>query len=144
MDISVIIVSYNVKAFLEKCLLSVLRAIGNLEVEVIVVDNNSVDDSVHFIRTRFPEVIVVSNTENMGFSKANNIGLEHASGEYVLILNPDTVVSENTLRTCVNFINGHENAGIVGVKMLDGTGTFLPESKRGLPSPWTSFSNTAV
>jgi GT2 family glycosyltransferase len=138
-DISVIIVSYNVKAFLEKCLISVLRAMGDLKVEVIVVDNNSVDDSVHYIRSRFPEVCVISNTENAGFSKANNKGLKRAKGEFVLVLNPDTVVSEDTFSTCIHFMNKHEDAGIVGVKMLDGTGTYLPESKRGLPSPWTSF-----
>jgi GT2 family glycosyltransferase len=138
-DISVIIVSYNVKAFLEKCLISVLRASSDLNVEVIVVDNNSVDDSVPYIKSRFPDVCVVSNSDNLGFSKANNIGLDRATGEYILILNPDTVVSEDTFSTCIDFINMHEDAGIIGVKMLDGTGTYLPESKRGLPSPWTSF-----
>ena len=116
-----------------------MRAVGDLKVEVIVVDNNSVDDSVNYIRSRFPEVLVIANTENLGFSKANNIGLERARGEFVLILNPDTVVSEDTFTTCIDFINNHEDAGIIGVKMLDGTGTYLPESKRGLPSPGTSF-----
>jgi len=138
-DISVIIVSYNVKAFLEKCLISVFRATGDLEVEIIVVDNNSVDDTVLYIRNRFPEVLVIDNAENIGFSKANNIGLRQAKGEFVLVLNPDTVVNEDTLATCMDFMEGHQDAGIVGVKMLDGTGTYLPESKRGLPSPWTSF-----
>ncbi len=119
--------------------MSVLRAAGDFKVEIIVVDNNSVDDSVDFIRSRFPEVYVIANSDNLGFSKANNIGLKRAKGKFVLVLNPDTIVSEDTFTTCIEFMESHADAGIVGVKMLDGTGTYLPESKRGLPSPWTSF-----
>ena len=145
MDVSVIIVSYNVSAFLEKCLLSVLRSVGDLDVEVIVVDNNSVDNSAEMVRDHFPEVQLIANSDNKGFAKANNQGIEEASGDYILILNPDTVVTEDTLSTCVRFMREHEDAGAVGVKMVDGTGTFLPESKRGLPSPMSSlFKMTGV
>ena len=141
MKLSVVIVNYNVCYFLEQALLSVRRAAEKLEqpVEVFVVDNNSVDGSVAMVRTRFPEIILIENKDNPGFSVANNQALREAQGEYILLLNPDTVVEEDTFRACCAFMDDHPNAGGLGVKMLDGQGKFLPESKRGLPTPWVAF-----
>ncbi|UYZ60990.1 glycosyltransferase family 2 protein [Hymenobacter latericus] len=139
--LSVVIVNYNVCYFLEQTLLSVRRAVEKLgqPVEVFVVDNNSVDRSVAMVRQRFPEVILIENQDNPGFSKANNQALRQAKGEYLLLLNPDTVVEEDTFRACCEFMDAHPKAGGLGVKMLDGQGKFLPESKRSLPTPWIAF-----
>ncbi|GGF19268.1 hypothetical protein GCM10011383_33550 [Hymenobacter cavernae] len=139
--LSIIIVNYNVSYFLEQTLLSVRRAVEKwgAATEVIVVDNNSVDGSVAMVRARFPEVLLIENTDNPGFSKANNQAIRRARGEYVLLLNPDTVVEEDTLQACANFMDQHPDGGALGVKMLDGQGKFLPESKRGLPTPWVAF-----
>ncbi|GAB3236282.1 glycosyltransferase [Hymenobacter seoulensis] len=139
--LSVVIVNYNVCFFLEQALLSVRWAIEKFgqPVEVFVVDNNSVDGSVAMVQARFPEVILIENKENLGFSKANNQALAQARGQYVLLLNPDTVVEENTFRLCCEFMQQHPEAGGLGVKMLDGQGKFLPESKRSLPTPWVAF-----
>ncbi|UOQ76339.1 glycosyltransferase family 2 protein [Hymenobacter sp. 5516J-16] len=139
--LSVVIVNYNVCYFLEQALLSVRRAVEKLgrPVEVFVVDNNSVDGSVAMVKTRFPEVILIENHDNPGFSKANNQALRRVQGQYVLLLNPDTVVEEDTFRLCCEFMDQHPKAGGLGVKMLDGQGMFLPESKRGLPTPWVAF-----
>ncbi|MBC3542419.1 glycosyltransferase family 2 protein [Rufibacter sediminis] len=139
-DLSVIIVNYNVSYFLEQCLLSVRRAAQKLRVEVFVVDNNSVDGSVEMVQRRFPEVILLANKENLGFSKANNQAIRQAQGKYVLLLNPDTVVEEDTFLKCFRFMEANPAAGALGVKMMDGAGKFLPESKRGLPTPWVAFS----
>ncbi|SHL49189.1 glycosyltransferase family 2 protein [Hymenobacter psychrotolerans] len=141
MKLSVVIVNYNVCYFLEQALLSVRRAVEKLgqPVEVFVVDNNSVDGSVAMVKARFPEVILIENKDNPGFSKANNQALRIATGEYQLLLNPDTVVEEDTFRICCEFMDAHPNTGGLGVKMLDGQGKFLPESKRGLPTPWVAF-----
>ena len=139
MKLSVIIVNYNVKYFLEQVLLSVQKAAEGLAVEIIVVDNNSVDGSVNMVQEKFPEVILIVNKENTGFSVANNQGIRIAKGEYVLLLNPDTVVSEDTFQKTLAFMDKHPDAGALGVKMYDGTGHFLPESKRGLPTPATAF-----
>jgi GT2 family glycosyltransferase len=139
--LSVVIVNYNVCYFLEQALLSVRKAVARLgePAEVFVVDNNSVDGSVAMVRARFPEVILLENKENPGFSKANNQALRVARGQYVLLLNPDTVVEEDTFRLCCAFMDAHPAAGGLGVKMLDGQGRFLPESKRGLPTPRVAF-----
>ncbi|AHJ96649.1 glycosyltransferase family 2 protein [Hymenobacter swuensis] len=139
--LSVVIVNYNVCYFLEQALLSVRRAVEKLgePVEVFVVDNNSVDGSVAMVKARFPEVILLANKDNPGFSKANNQALRRATGEYQLLLNPDTVVEEDTFRLCCGFMDQHPRCGGLGVKMLDGQGQFLPESKRGLPTPWVAF-----
>lgn len=137
--ISVIIVNYNVKHFLEQCLYSVQAAVAGLDAEVFVVDNNSTDGSVDYLRPRFPEVIFIENKDNPGFAKANNQAIRQCNGEYVLLLNPDTVIGEESLRTLCFFMDEHPNAGGIGVKMLDGHGVFLPESKRSFPSPWVSF-----
>ena len=142
MKLSVIIVNYNVKYFLEQALLSVRRASRNQEVEVWVVDNNSVDDSVPMVREKFPEVNLIANHHNPGFSTANNQAIRQCSGEYVLLLNPDTVVEEDTFEQCIDFMDTHPEAGGLGVRMIDGTGKFLPESKRGFPSPWVAFCKT--
>lgn len=142
MDLSVVVVNYNVRYFLEQALLSVRRAVGNLEVEVWVVDNNSVDDSVAMVREKFPEVKLIVNKENTGFAVANNQAIRLCSGRYVLLLNPDTVVEEDTFQKCVSFMDAHPDAGGLGVRMIDGSGKFLPESKRGFPSPWAAFCKT--
>jgi len=134
-----VIVNYNVKHFLEQCLHSVRRAMDGLKGEVFVVDNNSVDGSVSEIRQKFPRVEIIENRENLGFSKANNQAIRRTSGRYVLLLNPDTVVEEDTFRKCVDFMDTHPDAGALGVKMIDGKGEFLPESKRSLPTPVVSF-----
>jgi GT2 family glycosyltransferase len=140
--LSIIIVNYNVKYFLEQALLSVRKAAQGLAVEVWVVDNNSVDDSVPMVREKFPEVRLIANTDNPGFAVANNQAIRQASGEYVLLLNPDTVVEEDTFRQCLAFMDAHPEAGGLGVRMIDGSGKFLPESKRGFPSPWVAFCKT--
>ncbi|GAB6011090.1 glycosyltransferase family 2 protein [Viscerimonas tarda] len=139
MKLSIIIVNYNVRYLLEQCLLSVFASNRNFDIEVIVVDNNSSDGSINYLRPKFPEVIFIENTDNPGFAKANNQAYKIAQGEYILLLNPDTLLGENILdRTC-NFLDTHPGAGAVGVKMINSFGKFLPESKRGFPSPWTSF-----
>ncbi len=137
--LSVIIVNYNVEYFLEQCLYSVRRAAFALPCEIIVVDNNSVDGSVAMVLEKFPEVILISNKENTGFSRANNQGIAIAKGKYILLLNPDTLVEEDTFAKSVAFMESHTEAGGLGVKMIDGKGRFLPESKRGLPTPAVAF-----
>jgi GT2 family glycosyltransferase len=139
MKLTVVIVNYNVKYFLEQALYSVRRASQKLEVEVYVVDNTSVDGSNEMVREKFPEVKLIANKENVGFSVANNQAIRESKGEYVLLLNPDTVVQEDTFDNVVSFMDHHPNAGGLGIKMLDGKGNFLPESKRGLPTPAVAF-----
>lgn len=139
MKLSVIIVNYNVEHFLEQCLLSVRNATKNLKTEVFVVDNNSVDGSVSMVKEKFPEVILIDNKVNFGFSKANNQAIVQSNGEYILLLNPDTLVEEDTFEKIVAFMDSHPDAGGLGVKMVDGKGKFLPESKRGLPTPAVAF-----
>lgn len=139
--LSVIIVNYNVKFFLQQAIRYALRSAEYYErktthkIELIVVDNNSSDDSIESIKQQFSNLIILENKENKGFSKANNQGIELAKGEYVLLLNPDTIVQEDTFDTCIKFMDLHREIGGLGVKMIDGRGIFLPESKRGLPSP---------
>ena len=139
MKLSVIIVNYNVQYFLENCLNSVYNSSTIIDFEVFVVDNNSVDGSLQMLAEKFPQTKVIANKDNRGFSVANNQAIKEAKGEYVLLLNPDTVVEENTFKVCCDFFDSHEKAGGLGVKMLDGKGTFLPESKRGLPTPAVAF-----
>ncbi|NOT38459.1 MAG: glycosyltransferase, partial [Saprospiraceae bacterium] len=139
MDLSVVIVNYNVSHFLEQCIVSVQKALKGIAAEIIVVDNNSVDDSCAMVSSQFPDVILVQNDNNLGFSKANNIGIRLAKGEYVLLLNPDTIVHESCLSTCLKYMQEHKEVGGIGVKMLDGSGRLLPESKRGFPTAWVSF-----
>ncbi len=139
MKLSVVIVNYNVARFLEQCLRSVFDSKVNFDFEVFVVDNNSVDDSVEMIKRIFPEVILIENKKNLGFSKANNQAIRRSEGEYVLLLNPDTLLEPDTLQLTVDFMDNHSDAGGLGVMMLDGKGNFLPESKRGLPTPAAAF-----
>ncbi|MCF8360005.1 MAG: glycosyltransferase [Prolixibacteraceae bacterium] len=139
MKLSVIIVNYNVKHFLEQCLHSVEKACKNIDAEIFVVDNNSVDGSTGMLIHKFPNVNLILNKRNLGFSKANNQAMRKATGEYVLLLNPDTVVEEQTFSKVIAFMDDHPEAGGLGVKMIDGKGKFLPESKRGLPTPWVAF-----
>lgn len=121
--------------FLELCLKSVVAATSKIDAEIIVVDNQSTDDSCNMLKTNFPEVKLIENTVNYGFSKGNNIGVAEAKGEYVCILNPDTVVSEDTFIKILEFAEKESHLGIVGCKLIDGTGAFLQESKRNVPTP---------
>jgi GT2 family glycosyltransferase len=139
MKLSVVIVNYNVEHFLEQCLHSVFKALKHTTAEVFVVDNNSVDGSVAMVREKFPQAILIENKKNTGFSYANNQAIKAAKGEYVLLLNPDTVVEEDTFEKVIAFMDKHPEAGGLGVKMIDGKGVFLPESKRGLPTPSVAF-----
>lgn len=135
MQLSVIVLNYNVRYHLELCLLSVTRAIKNIKAEIIVVDNASSDDSLEMLAERFPQIKVIANRENLGFSKANNLGVKEARGQYVCILNPDTVLPEDCFEHLLAFAENKEKLGAVGIRLIDGTGAFLPESKRNLPTP---------
>ncbi|MFQ7114636.1 glycosyltransferase family 2 protein, partial [Hallella bergensis] len=139
MKLSIIIVSYNVKYYLEQCLLSVRRAIEGIDAEVIVIDNNSQDGSVDYLSKRFPDVIFLKSDQNLGFARANNKVIKHSRGEYVLLLNPDTVVGEDVLRESLRFMETHPKAGGAGVRMLKTNGADAKESRRGIPTPMTSF-----
>jgi GT2 family glycosyltransferase len=139
MKLSVIIVNYNVKYFLQQCLTSVFKSLEKVVGEVWVVDNNSVDGSVEMVKKEFPAVRLIANKENLGFSRANNQAIRKANGEYILLLNPDTIVEESTFSKVVEFMDAHPEAGGLGVKMIDGKGNFLPESKRGIPTPEVAF-----
>ncbi|TVZ53285.1 glycosyltransferase family 2 protein [Dokdonia sp. Hel_I_53] len=139
MKLSIIIVNYNVQHYLELCLDSVVAATRNIDSEVIVVDNASVDESVAMLVRKFPDVIVITNTSNLGFSKANNLGVGAATGEYICILNPDTVLGEHVFDEVFAFAKAKKTPGIIGVRLVDGTGHFLPESKRNIPTPSVSL-----
>ncbi|MDR2085439.1 MAG: glycosyltransferase family 2 protein [Bacteroidales bacterium] len=139
MKLSIVIVNYNVKYFLEQCLISVQDAVKDIQNEIFVVDNNSVDDSLEMLYERFPDIHIIANKENVGFSKANNQAIRLAKGEYILLLNPDTVVEHDTFKKMLKFMDEHPDAGGLGIKMVDGKGNFLPESKRSLPTPAVSF-----
>lgn len=137
--LSIIIVNYNVKHFIEQCLISVFNAINDIETEVFVVDNNSVDGSCTMINEKFPQVNLIENKKNYGFSYANNQAIKKARGEYILLLNPDTVVEEDSFEKCIQFMDTKPECGGLTVKMIDGKGRFLPESKRALPTPKVAF-----
>ncbi len=139
MKLSIVIVNYNVKHFLRQCLISVFDALVNIEAEVFVVDNNSSDDSINMVYEEFPQVNVIANKTNFGFSKANNQAINKAVGEYVLLLNPDTLVEKDTFEKCLFYMDQNPDVGNVGVKMINGKGEFLPESKRSLPVPEVAF-----
>jgi GT2 family glycosyltransferase len=140
MQLSVIILNYNVRYFLEQCVLSVQSALETIEGEIIVVDNNSQDGSCAMMKQRFSDIQLIENKENIGFPKGNNLGVAAAKGEYICILNPDTLVAEDTFAKVLAFAQQKVDLGIVGVKLIDGTSNFLPESKRGIPTPWTAFT----
>lgn len=146
MQLSVIILNYNVRYFLEQCVLSVQKALEGIDGEIIVIDNNSSDGSCSMMKELFPNVKLIENKENLGFPKGNNIGVTQAKGEYICILNPDTVVAEDTFEKILNFVTlssvevPNSEIGIIGCKLIDGKGNFLPESKRGVPTPWVAFT----
>lgn len=137
--VTTVIVNYRLKYFLEQTLLSVREAYTKIPGHTIVIDNNSGDDSIDFLKERFPDVTFICNTENAGFAKANNQGFTLADTDYILVLNPDTIIGENTLKDTVEFMDSHNDCAAIGVKMIDGNGNFLPESKRSFPSIWNSF-----
>ncbi|WP_127132633.1 glycosyltransferase family 2 protein [Pseudoflavitalea rhizosphaerae] len=142
MRLSVIIVNYNVKYFLEQCLCSVMKAIaalGEAAAEVIVVDNQSTDGSVEYLRPKFPSVFFIENRGNSGFGRANNQAVQMSKGEFILFLNPDTIVEENSFTGCLAEMQRQPDLGAMGIRMVDGGGKYLPESKRGFPTPWVSF-----
>lgn len=144
MILSVVIVSYNVRFFLEQCLSSLRKAVAFSDLlrgntEVFVVDNASSDGGIDFLLPLFPAFRFIHNAENLGFAKANNQALTHCSGEFVLFLNPDTILTEDCLDKCLSFFRSKSNAGALGVHMVDGSGRFLKESKRGFPGPGPSF-----
>lgn len=139
MDLTVVIVSYNVSALLRQCLKTVYRAKQGINCEIYVVDNNSTDGSCSVVRQEFPDVNLIENNTNTGFSAATNQALRLAKGRYVLLLNPDTLLEENSLSGCIGFMKSHQDAGALGVKMVNGQGEYLPESKRCLPSVSSAF-----
>lgn len=139
MQLSVIILNYNVRYFLEQCVLSVQKALDGIDGEIIVIDNNSSDDSCAMMKQGFPNIKLIENKENVGFPKGNNIGVAQAKGDYICILNPDTVVAEDTFKKLL--AKSYQlTSGIIGCKLIDGTGNFLPECKRGIPTPWVAFT----
>jgi GT2 family glycosyltransferase len=148
MQLSVIILNYNVRYFLEQCVLSVQKAMEGIDGEVIVIDNASSDASCEMMKTQFPHIKLIENAANLGFPKGNNIGVAQAKGEFICILNPDTVVAEDTFSKILSFVKSSEveifssnsQLGIIGCKLIDGAGNFLPESKRGVPTPWVAFT----
>ncbi|MCD8266546.1 MAG: glycosyltransferase family 2 protein [Prevotellaceae bacterium] len=139
MRLSIVIVSYNVRYYLEQCLRSVFASRVEGGLEVFVVDNASSDQSIAYLKPLFPEVTYIQNHENVGFSRANNQALRLAKGEYVLLLNPDTILTDHTLQDCLTFLDQHPKAGATGVAMYSHSGKFAWESRRGLPTPWTAF-----
>jgi GT2 family glycosyltransferase len=139
MKLAVVIVNYNVKYFLEQALRAAMKACAGLEAEIWVVDNHSSDGSVAMVQEKFPTVRLIANTQNTGFSKANNQAIRETQAEYVLLLNPDTVVGEDCFGNVLQFMDAHPQAGGLGIRMLDGSGNFLKESKRGLPTPEVAF-----
>ncbi len=144
MILSVVIVSYNVKYFLEQCLSSLKKAVEGISLpgsstEVFIIDNASSDGSPDFLEPLFPDFHFIRNKENSGFAKANNLVIPLCNGEFILFLNPDTILAEDSLDTCISFFRNYADAGAVGVRMIDGTGRFLKESKRGFPYPAASL-----
>jgi len=143
LQLSIIIVNYNVKYFLEQCLFSVKKACANIESEIFVIDNDSTDGSREYLEHKFPGVIFKWNEENTGFAKASNSVLNEVKGQHILFLNPDTIVAEDCFEKCIGFLYNNKECGGLGVRMIDGAGTFLKESKRSFPSPFTSLFKMA-
>ena len=137
--VSVIIVSYNVRSLLTECIDSVRKALEGLDGQIVVVDNCSKDDTVDYLSKHYPDVKLIVNKENVGFAKANNQAIKACTSEYVLLLNPDTVVGEQTILGCVEFMDAHPEAGGAGVRMLTREGAPAPESRRGIPTPWVAM-----
>lgn len=139
MKLSVVIVNYNVKNYVEQCLLSLHKALEGIEAEVLLVDNHSVDGSVEYLREHFDWVRIVASRHNLGFARANNLAIRMSHGEYVLLLNPDTIVAEPTLREALAWMDGHADTGSLGVRMLNVCGESARESRRGVPTPMVAF-----
>ena len=139
MDVSIIIVSYRAKYFLEQTIMAAQEALRGLESEIIVVDNCSPDDTMDFVKPRFPDVLFVENKCNVGFARANNQAIAMARGNFTLILNPDTIITPDSIEQPLRWMSTHPKCAAIGVHMIDGDGVFLPESKRAFPSPWVSF-----
>lgn len=139
MKLSIVIVNYNVKYFVEQCLASVQRAVAGIDAEVIVVDNASHDGSMKYLKPRFKDVKFIEGNKNLGFAKANNLAIRESKSEYVLLLNPDTIIAENTLSEFISFMDSHPDAGGCGTYMMRTNGTFAFESRRGLPTPFVAF-----
>lgn len=139
MKLSIVIVNYNVKYYLHQCLMSVEKAMRDFTCDVVVVDNCSSDGSVEFLRKMHPCVRFIENSENQGYACANNIAIRESNSDYVLLLNPDTIITEETLASCLAFMDEHPKAGVLGLKMLKENGTFALESRRGVPTPSTAF-----
>lgn len=137
--VSIIIVSYNVCRLLDECLQSVEKAIEGINADIYVVDNQSSDHTVETLTPKHPQVHFIANTENVGFARANNQAIRQSDAEYVLLLNPDTVVFEPTIKGCLYFMDAHPEAGGAGVRMLTAEGTPAPESRRAVPTPWVSM-----
>ena len=137
--ISIIIVSYNVRYYLVQCIDSVRKAVKGIDAEIIVVDNHSKDDTVPFLRQHCPDIRLIASQRNLGFSRANNMAIREACGQYVLLLNPDTIIGEDVLSSALDFMDAHPEAGGAGVQMLNSDGSRAPESRRGLPTPWVSM-----
>ena len=142
MELSVVIVSFNVRDLIKQCLDSVTKAAKGLDVEIFVVDNNSTDDSCEIIQKEFPHVTLIRNSNNRGFSSANNQAISLSKGRYILLLNPDTIIGTDTLTKCLKFADSHPEAGAVGVRMYDGAGNYLPESIRAFPDLWGTFTKS--
>lgn len=139
-DLTIVIVNYNVRHFLSRCLDSIVKSeLGQYRITTVVVDNDSIDGSVEYLKQNYSWIKLIENRENQGFSKANNLALRQLDSQYVLLLNPDTILSPDTLRVCLDYMNLHLDVGALGVRMIDGQGNFLPESKRAKPTPWNSF-----
>lgn len=139
MKLTVVIVNYNVKFYLEQCLISLRRALLGIAAEVYVVDNHSRDNSVEYLSERFPEIHIIDSPYNLGFARANNLAIRKSKAEFILLLNPDTVIGEQTIKESIAFMDTHMDAGALGVRMLDSNGRSAKESRRGLPSPMVSF-----
>src|SRR5512140_2728641 len=140
MRVTVIIVNYNVRQFLENSLNSIRRAMEGLEGEIFVVDNASDDGSVEMVRASFPDVCLIENTQNLGFARANNQALARARGDFLLLINPDTVVQEDTIRVMVKFLDDHPDAGLAGCKILNPNGSIQLPCRRSFPTPWVAFT----
>jgi GT2 family glycosyltransferase len=139
-DLSIIIVNFNVKEFLQNLLSSIEKSSGNISKEIIVIDNASDDGSVEIIREKFPSVRLIASQKNLGFGRANNLGLEISKGKYILLINPDTIVQEDTFQKLIYFMEKTPEAGLVGCKVLNSDGTLQLACRRGFPGPWTSFT----
>ena len=139
MKLTVIIVSYNVRHYVEQCLNSLYRALNGIEAEIYVVDNHSRDDTVEALTRSYPDVNLVASNHNLGFARANNIAVKQSESEYVLLINPDTFVGEGVISECLKFMDEHADAGALGVRRIDSNGNVAQESRRGLPTPMTAF-----